>query len=113
VGQFEIVRLLLAHRIGDATIDDHRYYLERSARRRRARAPPTAAIAAAPCAERADAGSSQDKRDPTELHAHILKRNRTLRNGHRYALAAARFTLPQAFATGFGMSAISSPSSHT
>jgi len=30
-----------------------------------------------------------------------------------HAFAAARFTLPHAFATGFGMSATSSASSHT
>lgn len=31
----------------------------------------------------------------------------------RHAAGAARFTLPHGFATAFGMSAISSPSSHT
>ncbi len=86
-GQFD--RLLLARRIGDATVD-HRYDVERSvvpwASARRVRAPcATAIVAPAPRAEHADAYTGEDKRDPSELHADMLKRNRALRNAHRYS----------------------------
>jgi hypothetical protein len=67
----------------------------------------------ATCTEDADADGGENKSEPRHVHAHMLKRSRALRNGPRYALAAALFTLPHAFATGFGMSAISSSISHT
>jgi hypothetical protein len=44
----------------------------------------------------------------------MVKRSRAWRNRQRrYALAAARFTLPHGFATGFGIGAIRSVRSHT